>query len=271
MREFHFIIYFLLFCSEVITSQNVNIPDPVFKNYLLKIPGVNINGDGEIQLSEANNFSAGLDISNLSITDLTGLEAFINITSFNCFNVGLTALDVSSNLSLRTLYCNHNQLTSLNISNLSNLTILQCNHNQLNGLDLSNNSMLRELYCIDNEMSSLNVAMLSDIRVLYCAENNITSLNLPGGSSASHFNRLRCEHNNLTSLDLSTYTILDYLDCSNNALTELDISNGKNTKFLHFDARNNDLNCIEVDNTTWSNTNWANLVDQGTGFSTNCP
>lgn len=271
MKEIHFILYFLLFCSKVLISQNVNIPDPVFKDYILGVPGIDLNSDGEIQLTEANNFSAGLDISNLAITDLTGLEAFTNITSFNCFNVGLTALDVSSNQSLKTLYCNNNQLISLNISSLSNLTILQCNHNQLSGLDVSNNVLLRELYCIDNEIGSLNLSMLLDIRVLYCAENNIVSINLPNGSSAPGLNRLRCEHNSITALDLSAYPILDYLDCSNNVLTELDISNGKNSKFLHFNASNNNLNCIEVDNVSWSNTNWIDLVDQGTGFSTNCP
>ena len=41
-------------------SQNVNIPDSNFKNYLLNNVNVNTNNDNEIQVSEANAFSGTL-------------------------------------------------------------------------------------------------------------------------------------------------------------------------------------------------------------------
>ena len=61
-------------------AQNVNIPDANFKTYLLGNTLINTNGDTEIQVSEASSFSGGIDCSNLSIADLTGIE------NFYCFN-----------------------------------------------------------------------------------------------------------------------------------------------------------------------------------------
>lgn len=61
----------LLLMSVSSFSQNVNIPDPVFKNYLVE--NFDTSGDGEIQISEAQAITT-VELENLNITDLTGLE-----------------------------------------------------------------------------------------------------------------------------------------------------------------------------------------------------
>ncbi len=259
------------FIAAPCAAQVVNIPDAAFKDYLISDYDINTNRDGEIQLSEAVNYTLEIDISNLPISDLTGLESFTEITSFNCYNVGLTSLDLSMNTKIKTLYCNNNNLSSLNVSMLPDLTILQCNHNSIASLNLNGSLVLREVYCIDNSLTTLDVSMLTDLRVLYCSNNQISLLTIANGSFTPRFNRLRCDQNLLTELNLSSYPDLNYLDCGNNQLTDLDVSNGSNNEFIHFNALGNDLSCVEVDNASWSNVKWGDLVDLGVLFSTSCP
>ena len=66
----------------IINAQNVNIPDANFKSYLLANSGINTNSDSEISIAEAQAFTGELLINGLSISDLTGIEAFVNITRF---------------------------------------------------------------------------------------------------------------------------------------------------------------------------------------------
>jgi len=80
--------------------------------------------------------------------------------------------------------------------------------------------------------------------------------------------------NQLTSLDVSANTNLTQLYCSYNPLTCLNMKNGNNTNISSFNATNNSsLNCIEVDNPTWSTSNWNvsnNNIDSAVIFSTSC-
>ena len=60
-------------------GQNVNIPDANFKAYLVGHPGINTNGDTEIQVSEATVFSGMIACHMRNISDLTGI-------GFYCYN-----------------------------------------------------------------------------------------------------------------------------------------------------------------------------------------
>jgi hypothetical protein len=81
---------------------------------------------------------------------------------------------------------------------------------------------------------------------------------------------LYCDLNLLTSLSLSQNVNIEELYCSSNQLISLDLKNGNNTNFYDFYADNNpNLNCIQVDDSTYSTTNWTN-IDATATFSTNC-
>jgi formylmethanofuran dehydrogenase subunit D len=150
----------------------VYIPDLYFKNKLLQanttttiiardINGnsmvIDANGDGEIQYTEAASVYQ-LQVVNTSIQDLTGIEAFVNLTVLHCFSNNLTTLDFSNNVNLTLLRCESNALTELNLSNNINLNFLNCNNNNLTELDLSNNSNLETLWAIFNpQLSYLNI------------------------------------------------------------------------------------------------------------------
>ena len=58
-------------------AQNVNIPDTNFKNALIEA-GIDTSGNGEISQDEAEAITY-LDVSDKNISDMTGIEAFINL------------------------------------------------------------------------------------------------------------------------------------------------------------------------------------------------
>jgi hypothetical protein len=86
MNSFYKISLFLLLAAIVILACNkedppqfVDIPDDAFLNALIE-RGVDTNGDGEICPCEAEAITS-LDVSNRNISDMTGIDAFINL---NC-------------------------------------------------------------------------------------------------------------------------------------------------------------------------------------------
>ena len=82
-------------------------------NKSLNNTSINTDNDTEISVSEAENYSGVIDVSSLSITDLSGIEAFKKITRLYCFGNQIKHLDVTNNNELERLYCNQNKLVSL--------------------------------------------------------------------------------------------------------------------------------------------------------------
>ena len=95
----HLLLTLTLLTSFFASAQIVNIPDANFKNALLNYnPPIDTNGDGEIQVSEAEAVNE-LILYDKNIADLTGIEAFINISWLDCRKNLLTELDVSQNIN----------------------------------------------------------------------------------------------------------------------------------------------------------------------------
>ena len=145
------LLLLLLVFPIICFGQNVNIPDALFKAYLVGNKAINTNGDRKIQVSEARNFNGEIDCAKMNISNLIGIEAFTALTKLLCKDNQLTSLDVSKNTALTDLNCFENQLTSLDVSKNTALTYLSCSGNQLKSLDLSKNTALFELYCDGNK------------------------------------------------------------------------------------------------------------------------
>ncbi len=112
--------HFFAFDCNAITCP-VYIPDAAFKNKLLSIANLNINGDSEIQCHEAARYTDQLSMNPVNnITDMTGIEAFIGLSVLGCDDNQITELDLSKNKALEVLYCENNPLTSLNLANGNN-------------------------------------------------------------------------------------------------------------------------------------------------------
>jgi len=261
----------ILLCLPFIgLGQNVNIPDANFKAYLVSNWAINTNGDTEIQVSEANVFNGSIYCQNLNISDLTGIEDFTFLNALDCSYNQLTSLDLSQNTALTFLFCWTNQLTSLDVSGATALTTLSCPYNQLTSLDVSVATALIELYCPSNQLTSLDVSGATALTSLYCSSNNITSIDL---SNNTNLTTLHCFINQITTLDVSNNTNLTDLRCSYNALTTLNVSNGNNVNMILLANGNNNLLCIEVDDVSWSTSNWTvagTNIDAWMSFSTDC-
>jgi len=225
-----------------------------------------------------------LDVSDSSISDLTGLEDFTALTELSCGLNNLSSLDISANTALTILYCESSNLSSLDVSantalveldcsenNLSSLdtttntalTDLNCESNNISNLDISTNTALINLHCGYNNLNGLNVTSNTALEQLFCQNTTISSLNVSANTALT---RLVCTNNNLTNLDVSFNTALINFNCQNNNLSSLNVKNGNNTNIIGFNATNNpNLTCIIVDNATYSTANWT-AIDATSAF-----
>jgi len=242
--------FFTLILSVItcfLTAQNVHIPDPNFKAYLVTDKNINTNRDNEIQVSEAKAYNGGINCQNRKISDLTGIEAFV---------------------SIRSLFCDWNNLTSLDVSSNTKITYLSCSYNKLNSIsDLCNNPKLTNLNLGDNKLTYLDVSKNTELTNLDISENNLTSFDVSNNTKLFF---LRCQKNRLATIDVSMLVDLKSFACYNNELSSLNIKNGNNSKITFFMVINNpNLKCIQVDDATYSTTKWKDK-DPYVTFSEDC-
>lgn len=222
-------------------SQNITIPNITFKNYLLL--KFDTNFDREISKEEAEAVTGTIKVSYEKINDLTGLEAFINITGLDCSsNSELIDLDISKNTALISLKCSNNGLKKLDVSNNIALKKLECSFNWLTSLDVSNNIALTELYCATNKLTSLDVSNNPTLEILESSDNiSIRNLDI---SNNPALEKLECYLNGLTTLDVSKNTVLTELYCQLNKLTTLDIYQNKD--LIGLNCSNNQLATLNI-------------------------
>jgi len=211
----------------------VDIVDINFLHTLIE-QGVDTDGDSLISYDEAEAIT-DLNINNywtsIRIVDLSGIEAFANLTELDVSVNSLTSLDISKNNALSVLKCYSNQLSSLDVSSNDHLTELSCFGNELSNLNISNNNVLSVLDCQINELTALDVSNNSALTELDCGRNELTSLDVSNNPALSE---LDCGWNQLTSLDVAHNIHLTELWCSSNELTTLDVSNNTELRILWY-------------------------------------
>lgn len=199
------------------------------------------NEDGTVSLTPENLAAienvTSLDVSEKSLSDLSGIEYFVNLIRLDCQKNNLTSLDVSNLTKLTALTCNDNQLTSLNVSSLTKLSILYCQNNQLKTLDVSQNTALWNLNCSNNQLSELDVANNPKLQTLSCADNRLEALDIEKNTSLS---TLYCNNNQLAELSVSKNTMLTKLYCYANRMSELDVKKNLKLKALYCGAQTTD-------------------------------
>ena len=247
-------------------AQYTLIPDINFEKALISEGIDNGIPDGRVLTSKISVVTS-LDVSYKTITDLTGIEDFSNLTSLRCGHNQLNFLNLNNPL-LQSLFCINNQLTSLNVSKCLNLKTLWCFSNQLINLDITKNIALEFLFCYDNKLTDLDFLNNTSLIAIDCSKNQLTSLDVSNNKTLSS---LDFNNNKLTSLDITKNSNLIHLYCHENQLNSLNLKNGTNTNFATVNFKNNpSLTCIQIDNKTNSDTNWSLWKDSTTSFSENC-
>jgi Leucine-rich repeat (LRR) protein len=129
---------------------------------------------------------------------------------------------------------------------------------------------LTDLDVSGNYISSLDVSKNVALVSLDATENQIEQIDF---SKNSALTELDLANNKLTDLDLSNNKLVTDLYLENNSLTTLNLKNGKNNLLdnnsVDFTA-NPDLTCIQVDNITYSTTNWADKKDVVANYNLDC-
>ncbi len=100
---------------------------------------------------------------------------------------------------------------------------------------------------------------------LNCGKNLILDIDVSNNTSLVEF---ECYYNQLTILNVSQNTALTKLLCHVNHLTYLDVRNGHNSYLTTFNAINNDLTCINVDEEAADHSSWN--VGPNVDFSNDC-
>ena len=202
-------------------AQIVNIPDPNFKARLI-IAEVDTNNDGEIQVSEAEAVTGMLDVGlfhpDYPIYDLTGIEAFVNITGLNVWGNELTTLDLSSNTLLIELYCVDNNLTYLNVENCINLEQISAYHNQLTNIDLSQNINLKEVDFYKNDLTSLDIRNNNNPNITYFDSRDNPNLRCIFVDDAEYSENSSNWHEDSTSTYVETEAECDALSIETNII-----------------------------------------------------
>ena len=203
--------------EDSVAVNEQNFPDPVFRSYVLTLPGAE---DGVFTAKELRSIKRimcdneyGEELGQPRIKDLKGIEFFTDLRELDCSFNDLTELDLRNNTELEILMCRQNELEELCVSESMELKVLYCGWNHLCGLDLSRNPNLEELYCEGNKLTELDLSQNRMLKNLWCHENRLSSLDL---SVQNDLRVLLCGDNYLTSLDLNPLPLLEELDCGGN-------------------------------------------------------
>lgn len=228
-----------IFSIYLLNAQTTSIVDVNFENYLEThaADGTEVNigddtsmGDGiannGLVLTSRINSVVLLDVSNLEISNLTGIEDFTALEILFCSNNNLSTLNISNNINLASLLCGSNNLTGLDLSNNNSIETLDCSNNLLQNLNLTSNTELKSLTASGNQLATINLINNPDLLFLSVSNNRITGdLNM---DSNINLESLFCASNQISTLNVSNNTLLKNIDASNNLLTELDLSNINN-------------------------------------------
>lgn len=273
-----FLVITLMFFLGVSCSSEDGTPDPINNIYLSvpdsifesKLIELGIDSDGvinhKILKSDAEqvthldlNFTSGSS----EISDLTGIEGFINITFLSATGQEIQDIDLSFNTKLDTLFLSGNLLTSIDISKNTNLVLLdiQANHlNTITGLshvenlkkvnlsfndfeDVSiDNVSVEEIIMTHNLLKFIDLEYASSLKSILLTNNQLETIDL---STNALLKTLLISDNQLSNINLEQNSHLEYLYISSNSLSSLDLSNNLVLIGLKAD-RNPDLTCIKI-------------------------
>ncbi|MCL6294064.1 leucine-rich repeat domain-containing protein [Jejuia spongiicola] len=241
----------------------LNIPDANFEAKLISL-GIDSDNTVNKQMlkTDAKNIQ-DLNVDNLDINDLTGIEGFVDLKKLSAAQNSITQIDLKYNKLLDTLILFANNIKSIDLSNNPELLKVNIESNELTTLmGMSNTTKLKRLDASFNYLKEFSINHEA-IEVLYISDNDLESFDVEG---AVNLKNIFLKTNKLTSIDVSSNTLLETLVLSDNKikelnleqnsaltvlwissnlLTGLDVSNLNALSFLSV-YNNPDLSCIKI-------------------------
>ena len=224
-----------------------NFPDPVFREYVLKVAGSYYLTDTIVRQIEA------LDVSKdnikkvlgdrAPITSLKGIRHLKYVRDLNCRYQKLTTLDLELNMRVERLDCYGNQLTDLWLRPTgTSLKYLDCGVNQLNALDLSKSSELTELYCRNSKLTALDLSANTKLQKIGASSNKLTAIDVRNLPELTYLD-LQANFD-LKAIDVSKNPKLEFLNVAQTGLTSLNVKN--NRKLVELNVYCNQLTALDV-------------------------
>ncbi len=240
----------LPFTASAASAMPINeetFPDPVFREYVLKIVGSSVLTEEKAQQIEV------LDVSKdnikkvlgdrAPITSLMGIRYLRYVKDLNCSGQELKkTLNLEQNSRVEKLNCSGNQLTGLWFHKGSSLKYLTCSANKFTALDLSKCSELTELNCGWNQITALDLSANKKLQKIVAGSNKLTALDTRNLPELTYLNLWG--NDDLKSIDVSKNPKLEILSASHGKLTSLNVSN--NRKLVELFVYNNQLTALDV-------------------------
>ena len=233
--------------ASAIPINEETFPDPVFREYVLKIAGSSVLTEEKAQQIEV------LDVSKDNIkkvlgdrdpiTSLMGIRYLRYVKDLNCRGQKLKkTLNLEQNSRVERLNCRFNQLTDLWFHTGSSLRYLDCSENQFTALNLSKNPELTELYCSGNNLTALDLSANKKLQKIGASSNKLTAFDVRHLSELTYLN-LQANFD-LKSIDVSKNPKLEFLNVAQTGLTSLNVKN--NRKLVELNVYCNQLTALDV-------------------------
>ena len=233
--------------ASAIPINEETFPDPVFREYVLKIVGSSVLTEEKAQQIEV------LDVSKdnikkvlgdrAPITSLLGIRYLRYVKDLNCSGQELKkTLNLEQNSRVEKLDCSGNQLTGLWFHKGSSLKYLTCSANKFTALNLSKNPELTELNCSWNQLTALDLSANTKLQKIVAQANALTTIDTRNLPELTYLNLWG--NDDLKSIDVSKNPKLEILSASHGKLTSLNVSN--NRKLVELYVYNNQLTALDV-------------------------
>ena len=233
--------------ASAIPINEETFPDPVFREYVLKIVGSSVLTEEKAQQIEV------LDVSDDNIkevlgdrdpiTSLMGIRYLRYVKDLNCSGQKLKkTLNLEQNSRVERLNCRFNQLTDLWFHKGSSLRYLNCSENQFTALNLSKNPELTELSCSSNKLTSLDLSANKKLQKIGASSNKLTAFDVRHLSELTYLD-LQANFD-LKSIDVSKNPKLEFLNVAQTGLTSLNVKN--NRKLVELNVYCNQLTALDV-------------------------
>lgn len=237
----------LFVCGLETKGQTATIPDTVFRNFLKRTNPLLIDANGRLILAEAAKVGGVVNGSNLNITNIEGIQYFVNARAISFVSAALTFIpDISNLTKLEAINLMYNNITTLpSLNNLKRLKNLNIHSNRLTSLpSLSNNDSLVELNLNTNQLTSLpDLKNLKQLQRFYVHNNQLKILS--GSESLISLYDFTCSGNQLGNFpSLATWTKIQNFEASNNKLTAAPYF-GTNTTLQTVDLSSNSISSFD--------------------------
>ena len=222
----------ILFCSSGY-SQIVDIPDPGFKAFLIA-EGIDDNGDGEIQVSEAEDVeNMSIHSSNTEINSIEGIKAFANLQFLDIDYININSLDISGMGKLTTLNISASEIWNIDAKNCVGLkTVHLLDPQTINSADFSGCTSLEKVdgsICAEF-LTFTNCTALKKLTFFHC---QLFELDLTGCENLTYFEAF--DLNPDFNFDFTAVPALDTFILFGHNTSELEVVNVPNLKYLSLD------------------------------------